>query len=71
MEVAVEVVGGGVVGGGALGRHPPLLALATPVELVSAREDELVAAVAVRLKGQAAPSTTGWKVQNPPSAEVL
>ncbi|MCX4799513.1 MULTISPECIES: hypothetical protein [unclassified Streptomyces] len=49
-EVAVEVVGGGVVGG-ALGQESPLLALAAPVEEVGAGQDELVAVVAVQVPG--------------------
>ncbi|MFJ1551598.1 hypothetical protein [Streptomyces sp. NPDC088246] len=53
LEVAMEVVGGGVVGG-AFGQQPPLLALAPPVEQVGAREDELVAVVAVEAEGAGA-----------------
>ena len=69
-EDLVQVVGGGVVGG-ALGDGVPLLALAPPVEQVGAGQDELVAVWQSRFHGQAPPSTTGWKVQNPPSAGVL
>ena len=53
LEVAVEVVGGGVVGG-AFGQQPPLLALAAPVEEVGAGQDELVAVVAVEVPGAGA-----------------
>jgi hypothetical protein len=45
LEVAVQVGGGGVVGG-SFGQQPPLLALAPPVEQVGAGQDELVAVVA-------------------------
>ena len=69
LEIVVQVGGGGVVGS-AFGQQPPLFALAAPVEQVSPGQDELVAVVA-RFQGQAPPSTTGWKVQNPPSAGVL
>lgn len=69
-EVAGQVVGGGVVGG-ALGQQPPLLAFAAPVEQVGAGQTNLSQLWQSRLQGQAPPSTTGWKVQNPPSAGVL
>jgi hypothetical protein len=69
-EVAVEVVGGGVVRG-AFGQQPPLLALASPVEQVGSGEQNLSQLWQSRFQGQAPPSTTGWKVQKPPSAGVL
>ena len=52
-EVAVQVVGGGVVGG-AFGQQSPLLAFASPVEQVGAGQDELVAVVAVEVPGAGA-----------------
>ena len=48
LEVRVQVVGGGVVGG-AFGERAPLLALAPPVEQVGAGQHELVAVVAVQV----------------------
>lgn len=53
LEVAVEVVGSGVVGG-TFGQQSPLLALAPPVEQVGAGQDELVAVVAVKVPGAGA-----------------
>ncbi|WP_246144526.1 hypothetical protein, partial [Actinacidiphila oryziradicis] len=58
LEVAVEVVGGGVVRG-ALRQQPPLFALAPPVEEVGAGEDELVAVVAVEVPGAGAAVDNG------------
>ena len=70
VEVAVQVVGGGTVRG-SLGQLSPLLAFAPPVQEVRAGEDELSQLWQSSPQGQAPPSTTGWKVQNPPSAGVL
>ncbi|WP_280892148.1 hypothetical protein [Streptomyces sp. LBL] len=64
IEVAVEVVGGGVVGG-ALGQQPPLFTLSLPVEEVGAGEDELVAVVAVEIPGAGAAADDGLEGAEP------
>ena len=64
LEVAVQVVGGGVVGG-AFGELAPLLAFAPPVQQVGAGEDELVAVVAVQVPGAGAAVDDGLEGAEP------
>jgi hypothetical protein len=56
---------------GAFGQRVPLFALAPPVPKVGAGQHELPHLRQSGLHGQAPQSTTGWKVQNPPSAGTL
>lgn len=64
LEVAMEVVGGGVVRG-TLGQQQPLLTLATPVEQVRAGQDELVTVVAVEAEGAGAALDDGLEGAEP------
>ncbi|MFE9783264.1 hypothetical protein ACFYPA_34595 [Streptomyces sp. NPDC005775] len=64
LEVAVEVVGGRVIGG-TLGQQLPLLTLAPPIQQVGAGAYELVAVVAVEVPGAGAAVDDGLESTEP------
>jgi hypothetical protein len=64
LEVRVQVVGRRVVGR-AFGEQPPLLALAPPVEQVSARQHELVAVAAIEVPRAGAAVHDGLECAEP------